>query len=366
MSESTRESVLADRHRALGSDLGDWNGMGVAWHYATDPCDEHDAVRTAAGLFDVSGLKKVHVRGPDALAAVDHVVTRNLAAIPPGRSAYGPVLTEQGTINEDCIAFNMGDGEWLLVHGSGGAMERLRESSEGRRVELEFDDHLHNISLQGPKAVELLARHTPIDLPRLPYFHHERTSLFGRSCTLSRTGFSGERGYEILAGADVVGDIWDAVLEEGRPLGIMPCSFTCLDKIRVEAALLFYPYDMTEEHTPWEVGLGWAVSKRGDYRGKQAAFAARGKEKIRLAGIVAEHDDALDAGATLLRDGQPVGVVNSPAHSHRMGKSLALVHLAPDAAAPGTELEVKGEAVSCAARVARIPFYDPEKTRTHA
>ena len=103
MTESTRKSALAERHRALGSDLGDWNGMGVAWSYASDPCDEHDAVRTAAGLFDVSGLKKIHVRGPDSLAVVDHIITRNMAAIDPGKSAYGPLLTEEGTICDDAI-----------------------------------------------------------------------------------------------------------------------------------------------------------------------------------------------------------------------------------------------------------------------
>lgn len=366
MTESTRVSALADRHRALGSDLGDWNGMGVAWNYATDACDEHDAVRTAAGLFDVSGLKKVHVRGPDSLSVVEHVITRNMAAIYPGKSAYGPVLTEQGTICDDAIIFNMGDDKWLVVHGSGEAMERLEESAQGKNVEIEFDDVLHDISLQGSKAVKLLDAHTPIDLASVKYFHHQETELFGHRCVISRTGYSGERGYEIFANTDVIVDIWDKILEHGKPMGIMPCSFTCLDKIRVEAALLFYPYDMTKENTPWEVGLDWALSRKGDYRGKNAVFAAEGKEKINFAGIVADYDDILAGGEKLLLDGKEVGVVNSPAYSHRMKKSLALVHLTPEASAVGTKLEVQGEGMSCAAMVGRIPFNDPEKTRTHA
>ncbi len=366
MTESTRTSALAERHRALGSDLGDWNGMGVAWNYATDPCDEHDAVRTAAGLFDVSGLKKIHVRGPDSLAVVDHAITRNMTAIYPGKSAYGPILTGQGTLTDDAIAFNMDNDEWLVVHGSGHCMEQLRDSAKGRNVDIEFDDVLHDISLQGPKAVDFLDRHTPVDLPGLRYFHHRETELFGHKCMISRTGYSGERGYEIFADSDVIGDIWDQILERGKAEGILPCSFTCLDKIRIEAALLFYPYDMTEENTPWEVGLNWALSRQGDYRGKDAVFAAQGKEKIRFAGIAADHTDALAGDETLLLDGREVGVVNSPAYSHRMNKSLALVHLVPEAAAVGTKLEVKGETMSCGATVERIPFYDPEKTRTHA
>ena len=365
MTGSTRTSILSDRHRALGSELGDWNGMGVAWDYATDPCDEHDAVRTAAGLFDVSGLKKVFVRGPDALSVVDHVITRNMQTITPGRSAYGPILTEQGRICDDAIIFNLGDGEYMVVHGSGKCMERLQESAAGKNVDVEFDDDLHDISLQGPKAVAFLDAHTPADLPGLKYFHQMKTELFGYPVILSRTGYSGERGYEIFARADHVGDIWDQILGRGKSEGMMPCSFTCLDKIRVEAALLFYPYDMTEENSPWEVGFGWAMSKKGnDYRGRDAAMALRGKEKIKVAGIVADHDDILAGGESLMLDGVKVGVVNSPAYSHRMKKSLALVHVTPEASAPGTKLRVEGD-ISCDATVEATPFYDPEKTRTH-
>ncbi len=365
MTELLRTSALSDRHRALGSDLGDWNGMGVAWEYSSDPCDEHDAVRTAAGLFDVSGLKKVWVRGPDALAVLDHVVTRNMKVIYPGKSAYGPNLTEEGTICDDSIMFNMGGDEWLLVHGSGHCLERTKESGAGKNVDIEFDDDLHDISLQGPKSVEFLNAHTPLDLPSLKYFHQERTELFGHPCIVSRTGYSGERGYEIFATAEHVGDIWDQIVGNGASEGIAPCSFTCLDKIRVEAALLFYPYDMTEETSPWEVGLNWAMSKDTDYRGREAALALKGKEKIMVAGIVADHDDALAGGEKLMLDGREVGVVNSPVYSHRMQKSLALVHVAPEASAPGTKLRVEGD-ISCGATVEATPFHDPQKTRTHA
>ncbi len=365
MSGSTRTSALADRHRALGSDLGDWNGMGVALDYASDACDQHDAVRTAAGLFDVSGLKKVWVRGPDALSVLDHVVTRNMSVIYPGKSAYGPNLTEEGTICDDSIMFNLGGDEWLVVHGSGHCLERTKESAAGKNVDIDFDDDLHDISLQGPKSTDFLNAHTPLDLPALKYFHQERTELFGRPCIISRTGYSGERGYEIFATAEHIGELWDQIAGNGAAHGIMPCSFTCLDKIRVEAALLFYPYDMTEANSPWEVGLDWAVSKNSDFRGRKALMALRGKEKVKVAGIVVEHDDALAGGEKLRLDGRDVGVVNSPVYSHRMGKSLALVHVSPEASAPGTRLRVVGD-VSCDAKVAATPFHDPDKTHTHA
>ncbi len=259
---SPRQSALASRHRVLGSELGEWNDMDVAWEYTQSVNDEHRAVRTAAGLFDVSGLKKIHISGPDALAVVDHMCTRDMTKIYPGKSAYAIILNEAGRITDDCIMFHIMPNDWMMVHGGGTGMEQLGKSAEGKDVKIEFDDDLHNISLQGPAAVDFLDQHTSYDLHSLAYFHHMPTRLFGRNCLISRTGYSGERGYEIFSKADDVVAIWDAILEQGKSVGIIPCSFNCIDTIRVEAALLFYPYDMTEENTPWEVGLGFAVSKK--------------------------------------------------------------------------------------------------------
>jgi len=363
---SERNSALAAHHKALGSNLEEWNGMGAPWTYNSDPCDEHDAARTAAGLFDVSGLKKVHVRGSASRAVVDHIISRNMAAIPVGRSAYGPVLNDDGGICDDAIIFNVADNHHIVVHGSGECRARLDQSAEGKDVAIEFDDDLHNISLQGPAAVDFLDKYTPIDLPALEYFHQQSTTLFDLPVMISRTGFSGERGFELFATAEHIVPLWEAIVENGAGQGIMPCSFTGLDKIRVEAALLFFPYDMTAENTPWEVDFGWAVSrKKGDFRGKEAVFAREGHDKIKLVGIEADHGDIVDAGADLLIGGNKVGTVNSPAWSHRLNKSLALAHVAPAAAAQGTVYQLKGETVSCSATAVRIPFYDPDKTRTH-
>ena len=371
---SKRVSVLTSRHIALGAEpdqgegvgYADWNGMNVAWNYASNPEDEHDAVREVAGLFDVSALRKIRVRGADALSAVDHVSTRDMTKIYPGKSGYGLVLTEQGMICDDCIIANLGDDGYMMVTGSGEGLERLQESAEGKDVTIEPDDELHDISLQGPKAVDFLNEHTPLDLPSLKYFHQEKTILFDQECIISRTGYSGERGYEIFANSNEVQIIWDTILEKGKHIGIVPCSFSCLDKIRIEASLLFYPYDMTKENSPWEVGLGWAFSKAGNYRGKAAAKSLRGQERITFAGIYVDHNEALAGGEILLLDDKEVGVVNSPAYSHRMKKSLALVHLTPDASEIGTKLRVKGDGIDNTATVESTPFYDPDKTRTHA
>ncbi len=367
MTTSERQSALASRHTALGSGLEDWNGMGTAWSYHSDPEREHDAIREAAGVFDMSPLKKVYVRGPDSLRVVDHVLSRDMTKVGAGQACYGTVLTDRGMVCDDAIVANNGGNEWMHCHGSGESMERLQESAEGLNVDIELDDDLHNVSVQGPRALELLDGHCNVDLAELPYFHHLEAELFGDPCRLSRTGYSGERGYEIFAAADVVGDIWDQVLGHGESLGVMPCSFASLDKVRIEAGLLFYGYDMSTDNTPWEAGLGFTVnSSKADYRGMQAALASKGKERILPGGIVVDHSESLAGGEMLRLDGADVGVVNSPCYSHRLQKSLALVHLNPAAANPGTRLEVASEDFNGAAEVASVPFFDPSKSRTHA
>lgn len=361
--ELSRSSALAARHRALGSGLEDWNGMGTAWTYGSDPNDEHDAVRERVGMFDMSPLKKVMLRGAAAPAVLDHLTTRDISRIEPGQAAYLCVLTEQGTIADDAIVSNNGGDEWMIVHGSGDTMALLENSGAGRDVEISFTDDLHDISVQGPGALAVLDANCSTDLAPLKYFHHAPAELFGKPCRISRTGYSGERGYEIFAEAAVVGEIWDSL----AGAGVMPCSFTALDKLRIEAGLLFYGYDMTTAQTPWEVGLGFTVSRaKGDFRGRDALFAAEGREKVNNVCLDIDHPAMVNGGETLSLNGKAVGTVNSPAYSHRLGKSLALAHVAPAAVTPETVLGLSGDGIETTAIVTSMPIYDPTKSRTHA
>jgi aminomethyltransferase len=359
--ELSRTSALASRHTALGSGLEDWNGMGTAWTYNTDPNDEHDAIREAAGMFDMSPLKKVFVRGPDAMKTLDHLTTRDISQIVPGQSAYLSVLTKEGTMADDAIVSNNGNDEWMIAHGSGDTMALLEASATGKAVELELDDDLHDLSVQGPKALDILNANCDIALEELKYFNHAPATLFGHPCRLSRTGYTGERGYEIFADGSAITDIWDKLVENG----VMPCSFTALDKVRIEAGLLFYGYDMTTDHSPWEVGLGFTVNPQKDnFRGKNSVLQAKGNEKVRNIGLVVDHDDMINGAETLSIDGQEVGIVNSPCYSHRMQKSLALGHI--NANIPiGTKVNVTGDGIETTAIVTSLPFYDPQKLNTH-
>lgn len=360
--ELSRTSALASRHTALGSGLEDWNGMGTAWTYNTDPNDEHDAVRERAGMFDMSPLKKIMVSGPDAQAVLDHLTTRDMSRVARGEAVYLSVLTDAGTMADDAIVYNNGDDEWMIVHGSGDTMALLEASAAGKSVSVQFTDELHDLSVQGPGSLQILNTHCEAELGGLAYFRHRAATLFDHPCRISRTGYSGERGYEIFADATVIGDIWDRLVDAG----VMPCSFTALDKVRIEAGLLFYGYDMTTDHTPYEVGLGFTVSKsKTGYRGCEALAAARGNEKINNVCLVIDHNDMVNGGEELSANGSVIGVVNSPCFSHRLGKSLALAHVSPGAAKPGTKLNVTGGDIATTATVVAMPIYDPQKQRTH-
>ena len=361
-----RVSELEDDHRALGAGLDDWNDMDVAWSYASNPEDEHDAVREAAGLFDVSALKKIWITGPDALAAIQRIATRDMSRIPIGKSAYNPLLTDEGTISDDNIIFHVAENKYLYVHGTGNSFDVLEQAVEGLDAQIAKDDELHDLSLQGPKSVAVLNPHCDADLESIEYFHQVHAKLFGKDVLISRTGYSGERGFEIFVDRSDVAAMWSDILEAGKDAGVMPCSFTCLDKIRIEAALLFYPYDINEQTTPWEVGLGWSISrKKGEFKGSKALFASEGKDKQRFAGVSADTSDLLDDQAKLMLDGEVVGQVNSPGYSHRLGRSLGLCHIRPDIQT-GTVLQNVGPGGSVDVVVDDVPYHDPKKSRTHA
>lgn len=361
--ETKRQNALASRHEKLGASFDEWNGMDVALTYEQDLNLEHKAVRTTAGLFDVSALKKVFITGPDALEVCNHMCTRDLTKIYPGKSAYTVILNEKGCITDDGIMFHLSPNNWMLVHSSGASMEQLTKSAADKDVSIKFDDNLHDISLQGPKAVDFLNQYTPVNLPALPYFHQLATTLFGYDCLLSRTGYSGERGYEIFAKAEDIVHIWDNILEKGQPWGIIPCSFTCLDMIRVEANLLFFGYDMTEADTPWDLGIDFVVSKnkQADFRGKTALLAAKNQQKTTTFGIIADCDQAVDLDAGVYVGDKRIGKVTAPLYSTVMNKSLAMIRVDLEYAKSGIRVDIRGENVACQATTANVPLYDTNK-----
>lgn len=362
----TRTSALESRHEALGASLADWNDMQVAWTYSQHTDDEHRAVREAAGLIDLSALRKVHITGPDAEAAADYLLPRDMTSLSIGRAVYSTILNEEGGIDDDAIIYRLGDEHFLLVFGTGETVPALDKAIAGRDASWRLDDDMHCISLQGPKALALLDANSPMDVASLKYFAQGETSVYGKPCILARTGYTGERGYDIFASADVVGDIWDAILEDGKSQGVLPFSFVGLNTVRIEAGLLFYPFDMTTTHTPWEAGLGWSVAadKAADYIGKDAVVAKKGKEKIKFVGVLAESDQAVGepiaGGEPIMNsNGTKIGAMTAALYSNRLKQSIGFAQVDANQSDPGTAVSING----IAAKIAPLPFYDPEKLK---
>src|ERR1700692_1510339 len=372
MALSWRTSVLADRHRALGSKLEDWNGMGTAWTYAKDVAQDHVAIRTKAGLMDVSGLKKLHLVGPPPSAILNYATPRDVTKIYPGKSAYACMLNDAGHFIEDCILYRTGPNAWMVVHGSGAGHETLTGYVVGRNAAVIVDDDLHDLSLQGPVAVDFLATHVP-GIRDLKYFHHLPTTLFGRPVLISRTGYTGERGYEIFCKGEDAGLIWDTILHEGKSMGIIPACFTTLDYLRVESSLLFYPYDMSQmypfERDPpgaslCELGLAFPVSPgKNDFRGADAHARLKGKERFKIFGLAVEGAVPADMGDAVYSGDKKVGVITCAMVSTLTGKSMAIARLDVPVAVHGTRLEIRGKNVKGPATAHTLPFDDAEKKK---
>lgn len=372
MANSWRRSVLAERHIALGSNLEDWNGMGTAWTYSKSLADEHEAIRTKAGLMDVSGLKKLHVVGSHAESVINFVTTRDISKLYPGKSVYASMLNEKGYFIDDCVIFRNGPNAFMVVHGTGQGNEAMFRAAMGRNVSILFDDDLHDLSLQGPLAVEFLSEHVP-GIRQLNYFHHMQTTLFGHPVTISRTGYTGERGYEIFCKSADTPHIWDTILEKGATMGIISCAFTALDWVRVESSLLFYPYDNSEMYpfkdepagdTLWELGLDFTVSPgKQNFQGANEHYRLHGKERFKIFGVLVDSDTATEAGDTVWADGKPIGVITCGMYSRLTRKSMAIARLDVSHAVHGQKIEVRGKTKTSPAISHTLPFDDPEKTK---
>ena len=370
-----RHSALAHRHAEIGGELEDWNGMGTAWFYDHTPeraKADYEAIRTKAGLMDVSGLKKVHVTGPDAAYVIDRVTTRNVEKIAPGRSTYASILNSDGKFIDDCIIYHLAVNSWLVVHGTGTGMEQLTTVAAAKNYTVLMDDDLHDMSLQGPKSVDILAQEIPA-IRDLAYFGIMQTRLFGKDVMISRTGYTGERGYEIFCrGKDAV-HLWDNILEKGGD-DVRPTQFSTLDMLRIESYLLFYPGDNSETFpfadepcgdTLWELGLDFTVSpdKEG-FIGAENHYASKGKERFKIFGVqLSDSMDQMEMFARVIHEGKDVGVITYGLSSELNKYSVAIARLSPEAAKAGTKLTVvQPDGTELAATAEEMPFYDQDKS----
>lgn len=319
---------------------------------------EHRAVRTAAGLFDVSHMGEIRVTGPGALATLDRVLCNDPRRLGVGQALYTPMCREDGGVVDDLVVLRLGEQDFLLVVNASRREVDVRWVQD-HAVDCEVrDESLRTslLALQGPRAQELLQPLTEFDLAVLPRFHvSPPVVVAGVRAVVSRTGYTGEDGFEIFTAWADAQPVWDALVQAGAA----PCGLGARDTLRLEAGYLLYGQDMDESTTPLEAGLVWTVKLEGREFVGAAALRQQRQEGVRrrLCGLVLEGRAIARTGCGVRHGGQAVGRVTSGTFGPWVQRSIALAYLPVGLAQAGTrvEVEVRGQAVP--AQVTKLPFY---------
>ncbi|OZM79856.1 glycine cleavage system aminomethyltransferase GcvT [Pseudonocardia sp. MH-G8] len=353
-------SPLHDRHVALGATLGEFGGWSMPLTYPAGTVAEHSSVRDAVGVFDVSHLGKLAITGPGAAAFVDRCLTADLGKIGPGQAQYTLCCTGSGGVVDDLIVYLVGPDEVLAVPNAANAArvaELLRAAAPAEVTITDRHRDLAVLAVQGPKAAEVLVTVLPgaADLAGMDYMAFADVA----GVRVCRTGYTGERGYELLVPADDAPGVWDALLAAAEPLGGGPAGLAARDTLRTEMGYPLHGQDLSEEITPVQAGSGWAVGwSKPEFWGREALLAEKeAKPARRLRALRATGRGVPRAGMAVLVDGAQVGTTTSGTFSPTLktGIALALIDTAAGVALDDVvAVDVRGRALECT--VVKPPF----------
>ncbi|MGH2636279.1 MAG: glycine cleavage system aminomethyltransferase GcvT [Actinomycetota bacterium] len=356
-----RHSPLEKVHRDLGAKLGAFGGWLMPIEYE-GTLSEHRAVRERVGLFDLSHLGMVDVVGAGAFAALQGLLTNDLRKVPVGRAQYHHLLNERGGVQEDLFLYRLAEERWFAVPNASNknlVVEAFREAA-GPHAVVDHDDWCF-LGVQGPASLDVLSALWP-DAGSLGFRGCAVVGRQGRDVVLARTGYTGERGYELFAEAGLAAELWGAITEAGSSLGLRPCGLGARDVLRMEMGYPLYGQDLGPERTSLEAGLGWAVSfDKGDFRGRDALVRLRESGlPSRLLGLVtADRRHIPRSHHAVVAGGAAVGEVTSGTYSPTLGAGIALAYLSPpERFEPGAQVDIDIRGRRAPARVASTPFVD--------
>jgi aminomethyltransferase len=355
-----KRTPLYDVHVQSGARMVEFAGWDMPVQYA-GLLDEHEAVRTRAGLFDVSHMGEVVFRGPKALEALNRIFTNDLTKVADGQAQYGCLCREDGGIVDDVVVYRRSAEDLLVCVNAGNRQkdfEWLRDHAGGAQVANESDDWAQ-IALQGPRAQAILQPLTAADLSKLKAFRFTEGKVAGVPCTIARTGYTGEDGFELFCRSSDGVSLWKALVEAGKPEGLVPAGLGARDTLRLEVAYRLYGSDMDDATTPLEAGLGWVVKfDKGDFIGRDAML--RQKERglpRKLVGFVLTDPGIARHGFDVLHDGEKAGIVTSGTRSPTLKTSIGLAFVPPSLAAEGSTFAVDVRGRPASAQVVKTPFY---------
>ncbi|WP_030316054.1 glycine cleavage system aminomethyltransferase GcvT [Streptomyces sp. NRRL B-3229] len=370
-SSAPRHTALDALHRSLGATMTDFAGWDMPLRYGSER-DEHNAVRTRAGLFDLSHMGEITVTGPQAAQLLNFALVGNIASVGVGRARYTMICQADGGILDDLIVYRLGETEYMVVANASNAqvvLDALTERAAGFDAEVRDDrDAYALIAVQGPESPGILASLTDADLDGLKYYAGLPGTVAGVPALIARTGYTGEDGFELFVKPEHAVELWQALTKAGEGVGLVPCGLSCRDTLRLEAGMPLYGHELSRELTPFDAGLGRVVKfeKEGDFVGRaalrEAAENANHEPPRVLVGLVAEGRRVPRAGYAVVADGQVIGEVTSGAPSPTLGKPIAMAYVDAAHAAPGTAgvgVDIRGSHEPY--EVVALPFYKRQK-----
>jgi aminomethyltransferase len=360
-----RRTSLYDTHKALGAKLVPFAGWEMPVQYAGGILAEHHAVRTSAGVFDVSHMGEFEITGPDRNALVNRVTCNDISALETGGVQYSAILTPEGTFVDDCTVYRFDDKLMIVVNASNVARagEHIVKQKGGANVRLkDISDEVGLLALQGPSSQALLQPLTDTRLDDIGYYHFDVGKVAGAQCFISRTGYTGEDGFELYCRDRDTVTVWKALTDGGaKPIGL-----GARDSLRLEMGYALYGNDIDDTITPLEAGLGWIVKldKGSPFMGDKALRQQKHRGVTRkLVGFRLDGRGFPRHGYPVYHDGRDVDVVRSGTMSPSLGVAIGTTYLPADAATPGTRFEVECRGERIPAEVVKRPFYTKGSAR---
>jgi aminomethyltransferase len=346
-------------------EFGGWD-MPVEY---TGIADEHMAVRTRAGLFDVSHMGEIEIAGSDALKAVQHITSNDASRLAINQIQYSALTTPQGTFVDDVLTYRLADDHFMLVVNASNIVKDFHWIAEhvkdvgGDAAAVNTSSRYALVALQGPVAKDILQTLTGVDLSAMKYYWFATGEVAGVRVTISRTGYTGEDGFEVFVPPNAAERVWDAILQAGKSAGVIPAGLGARDTLRLEAAMRLYGNDMDETSTVLEADLGWIVGwKKDAFIGSDVLKRqkAEGTAK-KLVGFEMMERAIGRHGYEVYLDGQKAGVVTSGTQTPFLKKAIGMAYLPSDRTAPGTEFEIDIRGRRAKAAVIPMPFYKRTK-----
>jgi aminomethyltransferase len=361
-----RKTPLNARHRAAEARMVPYAGWEMPVEYS-GIIDEHLAVRTRAGIFDVSHMGEIEIAGKDALAAVQRVSSNDANRLQVGQAQYTGLLTPAGTYVDDMIVYRMAPNHFMLVVNASNTAKDFAWISEqikaaGDAAVIDSSSRYALISIQGPAAVDVLQPISTVELAEVQPFWFAHGHVADARVTVARTGYTGEDGFEIFVPPNMADAVWRALLESGRSADVRPVGLGARDTLRLEAAMRLYGNDIDESTTALEAGLGWTLGWDTDFIGRDALREQKASGITRkLVGFEMVDRGIARHGYAVIRDGKPAGVVTSGTHTPYLKKAIGMAYVPADMAAAGTEFEIDVRGRASRARVVPMPFYKRAK-----